>query len=227
MTTNNSTAAGFEVTSTTDRFPVRPYTGDETAPDGYSLVVLSWKQTAEMKKAGTAARSAVVTIVPKIYATSVEPAGWTTILHDRIAELQSLMVRELVEADEKATDILRSEVDESAVMAYARKQSAGKRLTGASIGEWVDASLAEPLMAALAEKVAGITPDQLAGAVQGYRKVLCGLAAAVPQLTAQDLEQADKALTLAPESPMRAILAEKVTTLRTKSAPKQLVTVNL
>lgn len=172
------------------------------------MVRVGWKTT----KTNPTPRTAIWLAVPTVRVTDVNPLAFLAVLHDRIDDLQDILVRNWLEShpEDISGVIPASELGMSAILDLYHKEAAGKRLSQDSIKMWFDDNLSEPLMSALSAKIANITPDQLATAVQGYRTKFPALAAPVPALSLTELSQLEKAVALASESPLKSALSEKI-----------------
>lgn len=180
---------------------------DQEAKD-VRMVRVGWKTT----KTNPKPRTAIWIAVPTVRVTDVNPLAFLAVLHDRIDELQDTLIRNWLEAhpEDVSGVIPASEINMQAILDLYRKEAAGKRLSQDSIKAWFDDNLSDSLMAALSAKIANITPDQLATAVQGYRNKFPALAAPVPALSLTELSQLEKAVSLAADSPLKSALAEKI-----------------
>lgn len=185
------------------------YTLDEASSSTHRVIRIYWKTTDKNPNPPKPVWVAVKTI----RATDVNPVCFLSMLNDRIDDLQDSLIRRWLETHpgDSSRTIPETETNLDAILALFRAESAGKRLGKDSIKEYFDASVSDLLMKAISEKVADITPDALANAVQGYRNKMLQLASPVPALSESELQQLGKVLVLTPDSPMATTLADRIT----------------
>ena len=175
------------------------------------LVRIFWKASKNNPSPRKAIWAAVLKVRPMTDEALELLGPWATVLHDRIDDVQDILIKEWLEAHAQETSggIPSSELSSPAVLNWMRKDSAGKRLSQVTVREWFDSGLSELLMVKLSERIQDA--NKLATAVAKYREKFPALAAPVPNLSKDELESMQRVLGLIQaETPMSAALSERI-----------------
>lgn len=185
----------FVITSGTNATDVIPFTGKETAPAGYRVISIHWKERkATDSKPAVAKKPSVSLCAPQIVLQTIVPTVLQVACQDAVNEFQDSLARSIVESGK--TLIPFADLDAAAVSTYCSAVATSKRLNGDSIGEWFEkaSGLQDQIIQAITVALNLTDPNDLdmtkiIKGTQVYRGLFVELAAPKPAISTAHAEK--------------------------------------
>lgn len=213
-------------TNSTVTYPVTLYlpTSKPALPTD-RLVVLNYKQTDEMTKAGKKKPPSYCVSIPKL-TISVSPATLNAVLLKAAEEMQDDLIRSLIDVARAGMQTLPalfsinpSDITTEMVAAYQSQKTGNGHLSKDKLEAWFKIAVQEALEIALVTKKSDITQEQLSKVVSDYRSVISSLASPRANLSETLQNQIRKALDLVTDESdtTKASLLVKLDAFRVKT----------